>query len=197
VGGNSSDDRIIAGSLQEPGEFGLLFERHSQSIHRYLARRVGVSLAEELTADTFVTAFRLRNRYDTNYTDARPWLFGIAANQMRRHWRSEKRKLRAYARTGLDPVVDETPDAERRVDAAATGPQLARALASIPPKDREALLLLAWGDLSYEEIARALEIPVGTVRSRISRARSRLRELISPEGQLQVEPMPAEGGNDG
>lgn len=192
----SPDDVIIVASRDEPALFGLLFERHSQALHRYIARRVGASSAEDLTAETFVTAFRSRARYDTSYEDARPWLFGIAANLLRRHWRSERRQLRAYARTGVDPVSDEIGDADRRLDASAAGPQLARALASTAHKDREVLLLYAWAELSYEEIARALGIPIGTVRSRLSRARAQIRELISPDGQPKVEPLLVEEARD-
>jgi RNA polymerase sigma factor (sigma-70 family) len=194
---SSSDSAIIVASLGVPSEFGQLFERHAEVLNRYFVRRVGPVLAEDLTADTFITAFRLRERFDAAYEDARPWLFGIATNMLRRQWRTEKRQLRAYARTGIDPAVDEIGEAERRVDAAGAGPRLADALGSIPRKDRDALLLFAWPELSYEEIALALEVPVGTVRSRISRARSRLRELLARDGQLEVEPMSAKDDNDG
>jgi RNA polymerase sigma-70 factor (ECF subfamily) len=180
----NSDAAIIAASGGDPALFGEIFDRHSAAINRYLTRRLGASDGEDLTAETFVIAFRSRRRYDGSVEDARPWLFGIAANLLRRHWRTEQRRLRAYARTGVDPVADEIPDAERRLDAAAAGPQLARALASISADDREVLLLFAWADLSYEQIALALEIPAGTVRSRLSRARKQLREQLSPSGQL-------------
>jgi RNA polymerase sigma-70 factor, ECF subfamily len=183
------DSSIIASSMDEPGTFGLLFDRHSRGLHRYMARRVGADLAEDLVAETFLTAFRLRHRYDASYPSARPWLFGIAANLIRRYRRTERRQLRAYARTGVDPLDDGLADAERRVDAAAVGPRLAQALASLPHRDREVLLLFAWADLSYEEIARTLEVPVGTVRSRLARARGRVGELVSPQGQSRVEPM--------
>jgi RNA polymerase sigma-70 factor (ECF subfamily) len=168
----NSDAAIIAASGGDPARFGEIFDRHFAAIHRYLTRRLGASQAEDLAAETFVIAFRSRRRYDGSAADARPWLFGIAANLLRRHWRTEQRRLRAYARTGVDPVADEIPDAERRLDAAAAGPQLARALASISADDRE------------EQIALALEIPAGTVRSRLSRARKQLREQLSPSGQL-------------
>ena len=194
---SSSDREIIAASLGEPSEFGQLFERHAAVLNRYFVRRVGPVLAEDLTADTFVTAFRSRDRFDEAYEDARPWLFGIATNMLRRQWRTEKRQLRAYARTGVDPAVDEIAEAERRVDASGDGPRLADALGSIPRKDRDALLLFAWAELSYEEIALALEVPVGTVRSRISRARSRLRELLGADGQSEIEPMAKKGAHDG
>lgn len=134
----------------------------------------------------FAIAFRSRGRYDRGAADARPWLFGIAANLARRHSRTERRRLRAYARTGVDPLGDDVGDSDRRLDALAAGPALAAALAALRPGEREVLLLFAWADLSYEEIAAALGVPIGTVRSRLSRARGRVRELLAPTGQLSV-----------
>jgi RNA polymerase sigma factor (sigma-70 family) len=144
-------------------------------------------MADEIAAETFVLAFRLRGRYDSRAADARPWLFGIAANLVRRHWRTERRRLRAYARTGVDPICDETPEVERHVDAAAAGPQLAGALASLSGNEREVLRLFAWAELGYEDISAALGIPTGTVRSRLSRARAHVRELLAPSGQVSVD----------
>jgi RNA polymerase sigma factor (sigma-70 family) len=112
---------------------------------------------------------------------ALPWLFGIAANLARRHRRTEVRRLRAYARTGRDPLLDEHGDAPARLDAAAAGPRLAAALAELRAHDREALLLFAWAELSYEEISLALRIPVGTVRSRLHRARQALRAHLESQ----------------
>jgi RNA polymerase sigma-70 factor (ECF subfamily) len=191
-----SDAAVIATSLGDPERFAEIFDRHFAEIDRYLARRVGASLADELAAETFVIAFRSRSRYDPAAHDARPWLFGIAANLVRRHWRTERRRLRAYARTGVDPVSDGLDEVERRVDALAAGPALAGALAALSPGEREVLLLSAWADLSYEEISRALGVPVGTVRSRLSRARAHLRELLGWSGQVAVETV-TEGGRNG
>jgi RNA polymerase sigma-70 factor (ECF subfamily) len=175
------DAQLIAASVADATVFAAVFDRHFARVHRYLARRVGPTLADDLTAETFITAFRARDRFDPEALDARPWLFGIAANLLRRHWRAERRQLRAYARTGVDPCGDPLADAERRVDAVSAGPALAGALASLPRADREALLLYAWAELSYEEIASALGIPVGTVRSRLSRARRRMAAALDPE----------------
>jgi RNA polymerase sigma-70 factor (ECF subfamily) len=184
---DQSDGAIIAASAVDGASFAVIFDRHFDEIDRYLARRVGAALADDLAAETFVIAFRSRERYDCEAPDARPWLFGIAANLVRRHWRTERRRLRAYARRGVDPLGDEVDEAERRVDAVAAGPALAGALASLTAAEREILLLFAWADLSYEELAAALGIPIGTVRSRLSRARARVRELLSPSGQVGVE----------
>jgi len=162
----------------------LIFDRHFVAIHRYLHRRVGRELAEDLAAETFAVALRRRAGHDPHRADARPWLFGIAANLLRHHRRTERRQLVAYARSGVDPVSEGGFEAaDDRVDARAAGPALAWALAALKPWDREVLLLHAWADLTYQEIADALSIPVGTVRSRLARARGRVRELLSANGQ--------------
>ena len=180
-----TDADAIARSRSEPAAFETVFDRHVVELHRYLARRVGRDLADDLVAEVFETAFRKRGSYDTDRADARPWLYGIAHNVLRGHRRTEVRRLRAYARTGVDPVagaggLDEVAD---RLDARAEGARLARALAALKPRDRETLLLHAWGDLSYDEIAAALKVPVGTVRSRLTRARAQLRERLSDRNE--------------
>lgn len=182
-----SDAAVIAASRDAPLAFAAVFDRHFDTIYRYLARRVGRDDADDLASETFTTAFRLRSRYDLAHTDARPWLFGIATNLVRHHRRSEARRLRAYDR--LESGAPSDADADRvaeRVDASRAAPRMANALSRIPAADRDALLLLAWADLTYEEIALALQIPIGTVRSRIHRARHRLRELLGASGQSPV-----------
>lgn len=184
IGISSSDADVIAASRQDPERFALIFDRYFDAIHRYLRRRVGRASADDLTAEAFVIAFRRRESYDVARSDAGPWLFGIAANLVRRHSRKERRELRAYARTGVDPIQDEIADAESRIDSVAAGRQLADALASLSRDDREVLLLYAWADLSYQEIADGLAIPLGTVRSRLARARRKVRELLSAKGAI-------------
>jgi RNA polymerase sigma-70 factor (ECF subfamily) len=141
------------------------------------------SLADELAAETFLQAFDGRGRYDVSRADARPWLFGIASNLLSLHRRREERRLRAFARAEL--VLEDVrglEDVDRRLDAAAAGPVLAAALASLGDGDREVLLLYAWADLSYEEISVALRLPLGTVRSRLHRARERVRRDLEERG---------------
>jgi RNA polymerase sigma factor (sigma-70 family) len=176
-----SDAQLIARARTDRRAFAAIFDRHHDAIHGYLRRRLDAPIAEELAAETFVRALRGVDRYDARYTDALPWLYGIAANLVRRHRRTEVRRLRAYARTGRDPLTDEHSDAPARLDAAAAGPRLAAALAELSAGDREALLLLAWAELTYEEIAAALCIPVGTVRSRLHRARTVLRAHLEEQ----------------
>jgi RNA polymerase sigma-70 factor (ECF subfamily) len=192
VGNRRSDGAIIAASRRDPERFGLIFDRHFEPIHAYLRRRVGPDAADDLAAETFVTAFRARASYDVSRDDARPWLFGIAANVVLHHRRSEHRQLLAYARLDT-PVMDADVDA----DAAASISEITRLLASLSQADREVLLLHAWADLAYAEIAEALGVPIGTVRSRLSRARGRLRELIAPARETGGRSVPAEGARDG
>lgn len=178
----TSDAEVIARAQRDPAAFGAIFDRHYDAIHRYLRRRLDAQIAEELAAETFVQALRAVGRYRPGTaTDARPWLYGIAANLARRHRRTELRRLRAYARTGRDPLADDHQATPDRVDAAAAGPSLAAALAELRTSDREALLLFAWAELSYEEIAQALDVPVGTVRSRLHRARGLVRAHLAKE----------------
>ncbi|MBM7167735.1 RNA polymerase sigma factor [Streptomyces sp. G44] len=178
-----SDASVIARSRDEPEAFAALFDRHADSVHRYAARRLGGEVADDLVAETFTTAFQQRHRYDPARgagADARPWLFGIATNLVGRHRRAEARRFKAMARVPAladhdEPLADRTAD---RVAARAVRRELAAALAALPARHRDVLLLVAWGDLGYEEAAQALGIPVGTVRSRLHRARTKLREAL-------------------
>lgn len=174
-----TDAELIASSLEDAERFGLVFDRHFAVIHRYLNRRVGRELADDLAAETFVAAFARRRDYDLGRDDARPWLYGIASNLLRGQWRSERRRLLAYTRAAIEADPSGEHDAAlERADASVAAPLVARALASLEDRDRDALLLLAWGELSYEEIAEALAIPTGTVRSRIHRARARVSQEL-------------------
>jgi RNA polymerase sigma factor (sigma-70 family) len=155
--------------------FDAAFQAEFASLHRYVARRVGASAADELAAETFAVAFRNWERLDPE-RPVRPWLYGIAANLMRHHWRKERRMLRAYARTGVDPVFAEDKSAEDTRE-------LASALAELRRDEREILLLHAWAELTDSEIADALGIPAGTVKSRLSRTREKLRNRLEPVGQ--------------
>jgi RNA polymerase sigma factor (sigma-70 family) len=179
-----SDAQVIIASRSEPHVFATIFDRHYDQVHRCLARRVGADLADDLAAEAFTEAFDFRARFDTASTDARPWLFGIATNLIRHHHRSEARRLRAYARVERPPDTHEADGViEARLDAQRAGPMIATALAQLTTDERDVLLLFAWADLRYEEIAVALKIPIGTVRSRLNRARGRICELIGRSGQ--------------
>lgn len=184
-----NDAAVIRRSLYQPEAFALLYDRHAAAIYRYVTRRLGDAHADDVVAECFLAAFRRRDRYDLDRLDARPWLYGIAARVIGRHRRTEVRLLRALARTGVDPVGEDHADrVDGRVAAAAMQRELAAVLSRLAEPDREVLLLIAWADLSYAEVAEALAIPVGTVRSRLSRARKKARAAL--EGQdptLQFE----------
>jgi len=174
------DAAIIERSVLEPEAFGALFDRHAARIHRYVSGRLGRDAADDVLAETFIAAFRRRGRYDRSRPDARPWLYGIAANVIAQHRRDEVRRWRLLAALPVDaPVSGHADDVADRVSAQAVRAQLADALAGLAGRDRDVLLLAAWADLTYEEIATALAIPVGTVRSRLFRARRLIRESLA------------------
>jgi RNA polymerase sigma factor (sigma-70 family) len=144
-----------------------------------VVRRLGLDAADDIVAETFLLAFRQRAAYDQAREDALPWLYGIATNLIGRHRRAETRLYQALAKTGTDPVSASFTDrSDDRVTAGAASRRLAVALAALPAAYRDTLLLVAWGDLTYEETAQALGVPAGTVRSRINRARAALRSKL-------------------
>ncbi|OQO94133.1 RNA polymerase subunit sigma-70 [Saccharomonospora piscinae] len=172
---SSADDRPDL-SGRDPGpQFERMFDRHVRPLHRYLARR-SRDVADDLVAETFLVAWQRRQHYDPSRGSARSWLYGIATNLLRRHVRQEVRGLRATARSG-DAGAAEGHEGRvaDRLDAQARARGLAGALAELDPGDRDVLLLTSWAGLDSAEVAEALDIPVGTVRSRLHRVRRRLR----------------------
>lgn len=173
------DAVLIRRSLLDPEAFAELYDRHAARLHRFVARRLDAHLAEDVVAEVFTAAFRRRGSYDPRYPDAGPWLFGIAVNLIGRHRRAEVRMLRALARSPQATFASADTDAiDARLTATAAGQALAAAIAELPAEQRDVLLLVAWAELSYEEVALALELPLGTVRSRLSRARRRMRHAL-------------------
>jgi RNA polymerase sigma factor (sigma-70 family) len=184
--GTFSDGDLIAASVEEPPRFVEVFERHFQSIYRYALRRAGEGSADDIASETFLVAFAKRGSFRVEQADARPWLFGIATNLMRRRRRDEERMLRAYGQIAARGEADDHAAADARVDAQRLQAQIARALLKLRPPERDALLLTAWAELTYQEAASALNVPVGTVRSRLSRARRRVRkELGLPDPEQE------------
>ncbi|MET7387161.1 RNA polymerase sigma factor [Streptomyces sp. NPDC005529] len=183
--GDERDGHVIAQSLEHPELFARLYDRYAPDIHRYAARRLGDHAADDVTADTFLTAFRVRARYDASRASARPWLYGIAAHLIGKQRRKEVRGLRALARTGHDPVA--AGWVEDTADLVADRAPLADALAALSAADRHVLLLVAWADLPYQEVAEALGIPVGTVRSRLNRARRKVRAALGADPAFRGE----------
>jgi RNA polymerase sigma factor (sigma-70 family) len=176
----ASDSDVIVASIEDPERFTSIYERHHDMVFRFVARRVGTERAADLTAEVFLRAFRLRARFDPARTSARPWLYGIATNVIGDDLRKRRRQQRNYlVFAGLTVAHDNPYDrSDDRLAAAAVGDDLNRALGALRSVDRNVLLLYALEDLTYQETAEALGIPVGTVRSRLARARRRIRELV-------------------
>lgn len=171
TGGRQDAVAIVAAA-----DFENAFRVHFAPVYRFIARRVGADLAEDLTAEVFATAYRRRGSYEPSRGSLRSWLYGIAANVVRGHWRDEQQLLELDARLGPPgPEAAFADAADDRVITAALAPRIAAALAELSPDQRDVLLLYAWADLSHEEIAAALGIAQGTARSRLSRARAALR----------------------
>jgi RNA polymerase sigma-70 factor (ECF subfamily) len=193
-----SDSAAMAASISNPAEFALLFDRHFDVVHGYIRKRIGASLADDLASQTFLIAFDRRAEYDRTRPNARPWLLGIATNLIHGERRQEKRQLRALGRAGVETDPDPLEGVEHRADARRLRPQLAALLAALPREEADPLLLFAWAELRYEEIAEALELPLGTVKSRLSRARTRVREQLRPaprgEGQTPIANLEVDHG---
>jgi RNA polymerase sigma-70 factor (ECF subfamily) len=138
-----------------------------------------------MVGDIFRIAFERRSTYDLERPTARPWLYGIATNLVARQRRGEARRLRAVARLAAQrvPATDLADRVSVEVDAAAVWPRVVEAVTALPEPERDALILHVWEGLSYDDVAGALGVPIGTVRSRLHRARERLRDLddCSPE----------------
>ena len=176
----NDDAERLRRSIGKPDLFEEIFARHYGAILRYARQRVGHSLGEDIASRTFAIAFERRETYDPRRSSARPWLYGIATNLIRHHYRDEKTHLAALARMPIDPDFDDVDD-PAHLDAERLRPALLAGLADLKPADREVFVLFAVVQLTYGEVAQSLGIPVGTVRSRIHRARHRLREQMGPQ----------------
>ncbi|MFI6297615.1 RNA polymerase sigma factor [Nonomuraea sp. NPDC050790] len=186
------DAALIERSWRRPDVFAVLYDRYFDEIHRYLAGRLGTHIADDLAAETFLVAFRKRRTYDVARGAVRPWLYGIATKLLAQHRRSETRRLAAFQRAPADVPADDGPEdrVTTRVAAASAQGRLASALERLSHGDRDVLLLIALADLSYEEVAQVLDIPFGTVGSRLNRARRKLRAALGGTN-------PMIGGSDG
>ena len=181
------DAQVIERSWQDPPRFALLFDRHAPYIFRYIARRVGRDIVDDLVAETFVSAFASRRSYDLAHTDARPWLYGIATHVVGSHRRDELRQFRISLAMRPEPHL--TGHAEQialDVTARTMSALLATALTALADGDRDVLVLIAWEELTYDQVARALGIPVGTVRSRLHRARAIVRHALAQSDTVSV-----------
>ncbi|MFC7591462.1 RNA polymerase sigma factor [Nonomuraea antimicrobica] len=174
----ATDADLIRRSVREPETFATVFDRHAPALHRYAARRLGPDSAEDVVSETFLAAFEHRRRYRLGQADARPWLYGIASNVIGKRRRREVARYRAYVRGGVDPAEITGGPVEDGVGTLAVNGPLVAALAGLRAGDRDTLLLVAWAELTYEETAEALKVPVGTVRSRLNRARRKVRQAL-------------------
>lgn len=190
------DSDVITRSLAQPEAFAAIFDRHYATIHRYLARQVGPQFAEDLASEVFTVAFARRGDYDTERRDALPWLYGIAANVLRSNRRARRQAQKLLARVF---EVDASPPIDDAVDASLVAQARVRELgpffARLSSREATILLLYAWEELTYEQIAEAMQMPVGTVRSRLNRIRARADKLVG----ASTSPLPnpngdAEGG---
>lgn len=183
----TTDSEIILRSRTQPAAFGEIYERDVAPIGGYLGRRVGADAAEDIVAETFLTAFRKRASFDTSWESARPWLFGIAVRLMRRRRRLEGVQWRAAMAGPADDTAagDGYGEAEDRMDAQRRLRALEPAIAALAQRDREVLQLFAWGGLSYDDIVASLRVPVGTVRSRLNRVRRQLSNAL-PSAPVMV-----------
>lgn len=178
-----------ARSRSEIAAFAELYAAHLPTVLLYLRRRLGDSAADDAASEVFIRAFRARGVTERPVEPDLPWLYGIAANVIHEERRAERRRLQLIERMTTRQPRDAVSGPG---SAPALDPRLARGLRRLSPQDRETLLLVAWGELSYDETARALGVPVGTVASRISRARRLLDE--TPSGpQRRVLPRPSQG----
>ncbi|WSN14912.1 RNA polymerase sigma factor [Micromonospora sp. NBC_01699] len=196
--GYVADVVVLRQSRGEPERFAVLFDRYYLEIHRFVANRLGPTVADDLAAETFLVAFGKRSLFDSGDPadsgapidrvgeagagsggHVRAWLYGIATNLVRRQRRSEERRYRALARAPQDrSVAGHDERIAAMVSAQSVQRDLAAALASLSPRDRDVLLLVALGELTYHEVAAALEIPYGTVCSRLNRARRKMRKAL-------------------
>jgi RNA polymerase sigma factor (sigma-70 family) len=170
---SDKDEEDLLGSLDDSSRFTPVFERHIFEIHRYLSFRVGSDLADDLTAETFLQAFKGRVNYDPSRRSVSAWLFCSATNLVRHHRRDEQRCLRLDCKAALgEPAFPLGEDFSEQI---ATRSELSEVIADLDRNTRDVVPVVAGAGLTYAETAVALAIPVGTVRSRLSRARIRAR----------------------
>ncbi|NUP18866.1 MAG: RNA polymerase sigma factor [Streptomyces sp.] len=191
--GTISDEALVELSRRTPERFGEIYDRYVGEIHAYLGRRLDRQAADDLAAEVFLAAFRKRETFDPRRGTVRPWLYGFAGNVIALHRRAEARRLAALRRSaGTDDDREHGHEdrAVTRMDAVSAQGRLAAELRALSDGDRDVLLLSALAELSHEEVAQALDIPYGTVGSRLSRARRKLRAALGGVNPLL-------GGSDG
>ncbi|WP_225834166.1 RNA polymerase sigma factor [Streptomyces sp. NK08204] len=179
--GGHDSDALLTRAADDPAAFTPLVEQFSPALHGYFARRAP-GAADDLLAEAWLQAFAARHTFDAARGSARGWLFGVARNVLAGHIRRTARNTTTAEPASVDPwqAVDQ------RLDAAALAAELRQALADLPAEERELLLLMSWEQLTPTEAAAAVGIPAGTARSRLHRARGRLRERLAALGHLTL-----------
>jgi RNA polymerase sigma-70 factor (ECF subfamily) len=166
-----------------PDAFVEVARRHEVAVHGYLARRAGRQAADDLLAEVWLRAFAARGGYDAGHGDAGPWLYGIARNVLREHWRT----VGADQPAALDEMrVDPWDGINARLDSAEQAKAVMSAVRELPEAEREVLLLVAWEQLTPAEAAKVLGVPQGTARSRLHRARATLRRMLGERDVYEV-----------
>lgn len=176
-----ADEDVIEQARAEPDCFGLLFDRHFDSIARFCIRRIGPVQGEELAGDVFCWAFENLEAFDPTHGSVRSWLYRIANNFVRNAQRRAGRRAVAYVRWSTREAPPESDPASGIAAALDATDDLCVVTAVLDlesPEDVETLLLFAWEELSYAEIADVLSIPIGTVSSRINRIRRHLHDAL-------------------
>ena len=179
-------DQVVGATVDDVAGW---FDRHAASLAAYATRRVGSATAKDVVADTFRIALEQRTGFDPRRGDERAWLYGIATNLIRRHWRTEERRLRTQTRSvaadtrQVDPLLDlvDAVDARRSYD------RVVEAVIRLDPDDRDLLVLVAWEGMTSAEAAAVLDVPPGTVRSRLHRIRASLADART-EGPMRERP---------
>jgi RNA polymerase sigma-70 factor (ECF subfamily) len=170
----AADETVALAMAGDRESFAVLVREHGQAVHAYLARRAGRGVADELLTEVWLRAWRSRGSYDIGWADPRPWLYGIARNVLRAHWRMRADRLEGPFHLAEDPW----PAVDDRLDAGHLRLALSAALAALGEDYREVVLLVAWEQLTPAEVAMALGLPPSTVRSRLHRARLILQRSI-------------------
>jgi RNA polymerase sigma-70 factor (ECF subfamily) len=153
-------------------DFKSIFREHKDTVYRFAWRMTGsIEAAEDVTQDCFVALWRSPNRYDRERGSLRSFLLGVARNIVLKRWRNEHR----WESLEEETTVTEPPDAERLEVAELVG----RAVGLLPPLQREALVLSEYEGMTLEEIAGTVDAEVGTVKTRLHRARENLRRMLA------------------
>lgn len=189
----NSDAHVIKRSLTEGSAFTPIFERHYPAVHRFLVAHWGPEVGADLASETFLRAYDQRARFDMSKDSARPWLFGIAINLSRMEARRLHRESRAYERQGrLDELLDFVDSAVLRLDAhrQADSLELFQVLNQLRLEDLTVLTMSVLGEMTHTEIAESMDIPIGTVKSRLHRTLTALRDLFEPDQDTETHPGP-------